>query len=297
MSDAREQVGEYRLRKCLQTGMTSQVYEVVEPRSGRHFAMKLLLPEHAANKEHRATLFHEAEVGIKLRHDNVINIIKINKSATNPHFVMEYFPAGDLRTRLTAKDPKEKEFLKANLKKVLKQVATALAYVNATGVVHCDIKPDNVLVNALGQAKIIDFAIAKRVRKGSGSGFLARLLGGGKKKKVQGTYSYMSPEQISNGPLDGRSDIYSFAAMAYELACGRPPFRGASVDEILKKHLTEKPPLVTSFNPDVADEFATYLNKCLAKKRDDRPDHFHRLLMDLKKMKVFKADPNPDDEE
>ena len=105
MSQGTQSVGEYKLGKLLQTGQTSQVYEVVEPRSGRHFAMKILLPEFADSKEHRRILFHEAAIGEKLRHENVINIVKVSKSDTTPHFIMEYFPSGSLRTRLLIERP------------------------------------------------------------------------------------------------------------------------------------------------------------------------------------------------
>ncbi len=285
MADAREQVGEYRLRRCLQTSSTAQVYEVIEPTSHRHFAMKLLLQDHADNKESRRMLFHEAAIGVKLRHDNIINIIKVSKSPKTPNFVMEYFPAGSLRVRLMSKDPVDKEFLKVNAKKIFKQVATGLAYVNSSGVVHCDIKPDNILVNGLVQAKIIDFAIARSVKK---AGFLSNLFR--KRGKAQGTPSFMSPEQIANGAIDGRADIYSYGATLYELTTGRPPFRGASIDEILKKQMTEVPQLVTHLNPDLTKEFGAFVAKMLEKKREKRHANFHEVLIDLRKIKVYKSD-------
>src|SRR5262245_51331822 len=103
MDNAAEIIDGYRLRSLLQTGQTSQVYEVVEVNSNRHFAMKLLLPESARNPEHRKLLIHEAEVGKLLTHPNVIRITKLNRSQTNPYFVMEYFPSGSLRTRMMLK--------------------------------------------------------------------------------------------------------------------------------------------------------------------------------------------------
>src|SRR5205823_2181437 len=103
-STAAEIIDGYRIRSHLQTGQTSQVYEVVELASNRHFAMKMLLPETARSAEHRRMLFHEAEVGKMLSHPNIIRIIKINRSPKLPYFVMEYFPSGSLRTRLLAKD-------------------------------------------------------------------------------------------------------------------------------------------------------------------------------------------------
>ncbi|MGL6072655.1 MAG: serine/threonine protein kinase [Fimbriiglobus sp.] len=291
MADARQKIGEYELRSLLQTGQTSQVYEVVEPRSGRHFAMKLLLPEFADNKHHRKILFHEAEIGVKLRHENVINIIKVSKSETTPNFVMEFFPSGSLRNRLLSKDPKEKEFLKVNARKIFKQVATGLAYMNSSGVVHCDIKADNILSNALGQTKIIDFAISKPVMKG----FFAKLFY--RPGKPQGTPSFMSPEQILGKILDGRSDIYSYGATLYELTTGRPPFRGTSMNELLQKHISEKPVAPSNYNTDLTDEFSALVVKMLAKRPEQRPGHFHEILMELKKIKIFKSIVDKDDDD
>ncbi len=291
MSEGNQMVGEYKLRSLLQTGQTSQVYEVIEPRSGRHFAMKILLPEFASSKEHRRILFHEAAIGEKLRHENVINIIKVSKSETTPNFIMEFFPAGSLRNRLLSKDPRDKEFLKVNAKKIFKQIATGLAYMNAKGVVHCDIKADNILSNAVGQTKIIDFAIAKTVQKG----FLARLFN--RPGKPQGTPSFISPEQITGRILDGRSDIYSYGATLYELTAGRPPFRGATMNELLKKHLQEKPQSPIYYNADVTEEFGNYLLKLLAKNPDQRPASFHEVLIELKKLRVYKSLAEKDDED
>src|SRR5829696_2417328 len=120
MADINETIGGYKLRALLQTGQTSQVFEVVEPHSNRHFAMKLLLPEAAAKGEERRHLFNEAEIGIKLTHQNVIRIHKVNKSPTTPHFIMEYFPSGSLRLRLQAKDF---SFVKEHARKIFKGAA------------------------------------------------------------------------------------------------------------------------------------------------------------------------------
>src|SRR5262245_41253508 len=104
MADLGEIIGGYKLRSLLYPGQSSQVFEVVEPTSHRHFAMKLLLPEAASNPEQRRALFNEAEIGIKLTHANVVRIHKVNRSQEAPHFIMEFFPSGSLRLRLQAKD-------------------------------------------------------------------------------------------------------------------------------------------------------------------------------------------------
>src|SRR4029079_4204991 len=210
MAETKETIGGYRLRSLLQAGQSSQVFEVIEPHSFRHFAMKILLPEHVSKPEKLRELFHEANIGTKIAHENVVNILKVNRDKKNPHFIMEFFPSGSLRVRLQSKDPKDKEFVKTHARKIFRQLATGLAYMNANGIVHCDVKPDNVLVNATGQAKIIDFAISKRVPTGLKKLFF-------KKGKPQGTPSYMSPEQIRAQKPDPRWDIYSFGCTLFEL--------------------------------------------------------------------------------
>jgi serine/threonine protein kinase len=280
---ADEILGAYRMLKHLVTGQTSQVWEVVENSSGRHFALKLLLPEKASQAEFRKSLVREATVGKQLAHPNIIRIVQVEPSATNPYFVMEFFPAGNLKLRImnAARDPKAKTFLLEHTQDILKQTATALAFMNAKGWVHRDVKPDNVLVNSAGDVRLIDFALAQRPPTG-----LARWFA--RKAKPQGTRSYMSPEQIRGQVLDRRADVYCFGASVYEVLTGRPPFRAASSQELLTKHITEKPASPQQFNPDVTDEFAALVLRMLAKKKEERPKDFHEVLMAMKSMRVYK---------
>jgi eukaryotic-like serine/threonine-protein kinase len=288
MADINEVIGGYRLRSLLQTGQTSQVFEVVEPTSHRHFAMKLLLPEAASDAEQRRALFNEAEVGIKLTHANVIRIHKVSRTQENPHFIMEFFPSGSLRLRLQAKDF---TFIKEHSRKIFKAVGTGLAYMNAMGYVHCDVKPDNILVNAIGETKIIDFAISKKIPTGMAKWFY-------RKKKPQGTPSFMSPEQISGAMPDPRSDVYSYGCTLFELTTGRPPFRGTSVNDLLSRHFKEKPAPPSAYNPDVTDEFSAFVLKLITKKMADRPANFHEVLISLKKVKqIYKSVIEQDDGE
>lgn len=276
MADIGELIGGYKLRALLHPGQKSQVFEVVEPHSNRHFAMKLLLPEAAAEEVEREVLFHEAEVGIKLTHPNVVRYFKVNRSKESPHFIMEFFPSGSLRSRLQQKDFK---YLRQNARKIFREAATGLAYMNASGYVHRDVKPDNILANPLGETKIIDFAITKKSTKG---GLFRR------KQKPQGTPSYMSPEQIKDDPQDARADIYSFGCTLFELTTGKKPFTGASQQDLLTKHFTDKPPYPSSLNKDVTEEFSALVVKCMAKKREDRPASFHDFLIGLQRVKIYK---------
>jgi serine/threonine-protein kinase len=282
---AEDIIGGYRVLKHMVTGQTSQVWEVVEASSGRHFAMKMLLPEKAHNPEMRRFLLHEADVGKELAHANIIRIVTVNRNAENPFFVMEYFPAGNLKLRIMHR---EIEFIRERAQDILKQAATALAFMNAKGWVHRDVKPDNMLVNMSGDLRIIDFALAQRIPTGWAKMFW-------RKAKPAGTRSYMSPEQIRGLPLDGRADVYSFAASAYELVTttaanvGRTPFRAGSNQELLQKHISEKPVSPRVFNADITEEFAELILQMLAKKKEDRPRDFHEVLMAMKTMKVYKG--------
>lgn len=278
---AEEIIGGYRLLNLMMTGQTSQVWEVVEVSSHRHFAMKILLPEHAVRPDSRRLLLHEANVGKKMAHPNIIRIVTVHLDKTNAYFVMEFFPGGSLKVRLMRK---QHDFVREHAHNIIKQAATALAFMNAQNWVHRDVKPDNLLVNSAGDVKLIDFALAKRVEKPSFLGRFFRF-----RAKAQGTRSYISPEQIRGEPLDGRADIYSFGAMCFEVVTGRVPFRGTSSQELLVKHITEKPVTPRTFNPDVTEEFGNLVLHMLGKKREDRPKDFHEVLMKLKTIKVFKT--------
>lgn len=280
MADVNELIGGYKLRSMLQTGQTSQVFEVVEPNSNRHFAMKLLLPEAAAKPEQRRALFNEAEVGEKLTHQNVIRIYKVNRSETTPHFIMEFFPSGSLRLRLQGKDF---SFIKEHSRKIFKQAATGLAYMNAMGYIHRDVKPDNILVNAIGDTKIIDFAISKKIPTGMGKWFY-------RKQQPQGTPSFMSPDQILGEMPSPQNDVYSYGCTLYELTTGRPPFRGSSTNDLLSRHFKEKAAPPSAFNPDLTDEFSAFVVKLVAKQKKDRPENFHEVLIALKKVRqIYKS--------
>jgi serine/threonine protein kinase len=283
---AEEILGGYSLKNLMMTGQSSQVWECVEVNSGRHFAMKLLLPETAVSAEHRHLLFHEASVGQKFAHPNIIRIVTVNKEPPSPYFVMEYFPGGSLKQRMMRK---QFDFVKEQALNIFKQAATALAFMNAQGWVHRDVKPDNMLVSSAGEVKLIDFALAQRIVKPSFFGKLFK-----KKVKAQGTRSYMSPEQIRGGFIDGRADIYSFGVSLYEVTTGRVPFRAATSQDLLTKHILEKPLSPKAHTPDLTDEFADLVLRMLAKKREDRPRDFHEVLMKLRTIRVYKSvDPKP----
>jgi serine/threonine protein kinase len=284
-----EFIGNYRLRKPLATGMNSQVYEVVELNSNLHFAMKLLLPEKVGDEELRKDLLHEAEVGMKLAHPNIIRVVHVDKSPKNPFFVMEFFPTGNLKDRINAavKFPRQAAFLRDRARDILKQAATAFAFINGKGWLHRDIKPDNILVNSACEVRVIDLAIAEPVVTGMASWFHRP------EKMAKGTLSYMSPETLRCERLDYRSDIYSFGATAYELVTGRPPFRAATHGDLMQKHLHEPALPAKTYNPMLTREFNELIMSMLEKDREKRPRNFHEVLMRMQKMHLYQRPKKP----
>ena len=139
-------------------------------------------------------------------------------------------------------------------------------------------------MQADGTVKLIDFALAQRAKHG-----LSRLFHS--QKMLQGTRSYMSPEQIRMKPLDQRSDLYSFGCMLYELASGKLPFTGVSTNELLNKHLKSPSPSIQAANRNITDDFAALVKRMLNKLPDDRPASMKEFLQDFRRIRIFKVPP------
>jgi serine/threonine protein kinase len=227
---------------------------------------------------------HEAKVGMALSHPNVIKVLRYAKDKDIQYMIMEFFPGGNIKLRLMRKHP----ILREKCHHILVQSGLGVAHLHDRGWVHRDIKPDNLLLNSSGEVRLIDFALAKRIERGGG---LFGIFGRRRKRgTTAGTRSYMSPEQILNRPLDERADIYSYGATIYEIASGRPPFRGASPNDLLNKHLKEKPAAPHMHVPDITEEFSQLCLRALAKDKKDRFRNMHELLSQLRTTKVFKGD-------
>ncbi len=221
---------------------------------------------------------------MELRHPNLIRVFDYVKDKTQPYFVMEYFPSQHLRLALGKRDLYE--VVKPKLHRIIRQAASALAYMNDKGWVHRDIKPENLIFNKTAEVRLIDYALALKVKSG-----LGKMFGG--KPPCQGTHSYMSPEQIRCEPVAITADIYSFGITCYELACGRQPFRADSPTQLLNKHLSEMPVPPTSHNKEVTPEFSDLIMKMLKKKPADRLQNLHEFNAQFSRVRVFKSDPMP----
>jgi serine/threonine protein kinase len=274
-------VGSYRLLGLAGTGRTVQVWEAVHQTDGTRAALKMILPEHANNAEQLALMKQEFLTGQKLNHPRVIRVFEFNKHRGLAYLALEFFGGQNLKQLLLQKND---DFQKL-LPKIAIQAAEGLAYFHSQGWIHRDVKPDNFLVTPEGDVKLIDFALA--TRKPS---FFGRLMGS---KKIQGTRSYMSPEQIRGEALDPRADIYSFGCMLFELFGGRPPFTGQTTNDLLNKHLRAGPPPLESMNRLVTPEFAELVRATLAKKPAARPESMNLVLDTLRRIRILNLPQRP----
>jgi serine/threonine protein kinase len=275
-----EYVGSYRLVNLIRAGKSCEVWDVANDVKGERLAIKLLAGEAARSREEIAFLKHEFQVAHDLDHPNVIKVYRFGRDRDRYYLLMELFQAPNLKQLIQ----QDVEALAPIATDFIHRAAEGLAYLHSKGWIHRDVKPDNFLVLPNGEVKLIDFALAIRRKTG-----LARLFAG--RSKIQGTRSYMSPEQIRGQPLDERADIYSYGCLVYELLGGKPPFTGTSTNELLNKHLRAPIPPPQAANRNISDEFANLLRSMLAKKPEDRPQTMRDILNELYVTPVFKTPP------
>lgn len=274
-----DHIGPYRLLKLIRAGAKTHVWEAMDPADNKRIAIKALQPDHCQDKHEIATLRHEYTVGHTLEHKYVNSVREYNVHRDIPYVVMDYFAAPNLKQAIR-ESPK---LCREHFPEILKQCALSLGHVHEKGWIHRDIKPDNYLMDAEANVRLIDFAIAIKVKKkpsGIGKMFAS-------KSAIMGTRSYMSPEQIRGDHLDPSADIYSLGCVLFELLAARPPYTGSSADELLKKHLRAPIPVLTSIDSQVTDSFSKLITKMLAKKPEHRPQSIKQVVKAANKIRIF----------
>ncbi|MGH9260360.1 MAG: serine/threonine-protein kinase, partial [Acidimicrobiales bacterium] len=260
--------GRYSLERELGRGGMGVVYLAREVRLDRPVAVKLLPPTRAADGRLRERFLREARTAAKLSHPNIIPIHAVDEVGDFVFFAMAYVEGETLTERVRRRGP----LPPSEAGQVLREVAWALAYAHGQGVVHRDVKPDNILLEAgTGRALVTDFGIAAAVR-GAGA------LDGG---EVVGTPEFMSPEQALGEPVDARSDLYALGLVGFFTLSGRLPFEGARVTEVLAKQVTEAAPPLTSVVAGVPRRFAQVIDRCLVKDPAERPQNAEELVEGL----------------
>lgn len=244
------------LERLIGRGGMGLVYLAREPRLDRLVAIKLLPPELAEQQEVRERFLREARIAAKLSHPNVIPIYRVEEASGFVYVVMAYIDGPTLGARIR----REGSLPHQEVARIIREVAWALAYAHARGVVHCDVKPDNILLDReSGRAIVTDFGIAQA----------GEATNDGASRPVVGTAHFMSPEQVTGKPLDGRSDIYSLGIVAWYALAGRLPFDGPQ-SEVLRKQVRDEPPSLTATNPEIPPLLAQTVHRALAKSVDAR---------------------------
>ncbi len=258
---ARAVSASYELGPEMGRGGMGIVYRARDRRLKRNVAVKVLPPELAYRAEIRSRFLREAETAAQLTHPHIVPIYSVDEADGLVYFVMACVDGENLGRRLHERGPMPI----ADVRRVLAEVADALAYAHARGVVHRDIKPDNILLDQDGdRALVTDFGIARAVIEGND----ARLTATG---MAIGTPAYMSPEQSAGDrEIDGRSDLYSLGVVAYQMIAGELPFRATSTPAMLVKHLSERPTPVDQRRPDCPPDLAAAVMRLLEKEPAQR---------------------------
>ncbi|HEU4631400.1 MAG TPA: serine/threonine-protein kinase [Gemmatimonadaceae bacterium] len=252
----------YEVEREIGRGGMGIVYLARDVRLKRPVAVKLLPPELAFRSEIRSRFLREAETAAQLSHPNIVPIYTVDEREGLVYFIMGYIDGGNLATRLAERGRVEPE----ETRRILREVADALAYAHGRGVVHRDIKPDNILLcgDDDGRAVVTDFGIARAVSEGADSRLTATGM-------AIGTPTYMSPEQAAGErDIDGRSDLYSLGIVGYQMLTGVPPFSANSTPALLVKHLSEVPRPVSDRVGGVPDDLARAIMLMLEKDPDAR---------------------------
>ena len=281
-SEAPGYIGPYRLLNVVNTGQTSQIWQAYHDGKKQFFGVKNLLDKFRRDREQVGYLRWEHVVGSKMDHERIIRIFEFEVDRGNPYLAMEWFSAPNLKQWIRQR----LEDIEHLMPRIIEQSTEAVAYFNSQGWIHRDIKPDNFLVSETGDVKLIDFALAQKKKRGLGKLIPTR-------SKVQGTRSYMAPEQIRGEPLDQRSDLYSLACTIYELVAGKPPYTGASANELLMKHLRSPPPAVEAANHKITSEFGQLLRRAMAKDPANRPNSAEDFLTAVRMTRLFRQTPRP----
>ncbi len=263
--------GRYEIIEELGKGGMGAVYRVEDTQAKEEIALKLIKPEIAAEKKTIERFRNELTTARKIRHKNVCGMYDLNEEKGTHYITMEYVPGEDLKSFLK----RSGHLTISKAISISKQVCEGLSEAHGSGVVHRDLKPANIMIDKSGNARIMDFGIARTIKaKGiTGEGVMI------------GTPEYMSPEQAEAKAVDTRSDIYSLGVILYEMITGRLPFEGGTPLSVAMQHKGETPKDPKEFNPQIPGDLSQLILKCLEKDKEIRYQSAEELQSELENVK------------
>jgi serine/threonine-protein kinase len=265
-----DMIGHYRILDKLGAGGMGEVYLAEDTRLDRRVALKFLPVESTDDEDCKARFLREARAAAALDHPNIIVVFEVDEFRNRPYIVMQHLQGKSLREIIKRSRLSLSEAIDTAM-----QVGAGLDKAHAAGIIHRDIKPSNIMIDADGQARVLDFGLA--VFRGGHD--LTRT------GSTLGTIGYMSPEQVRGEKVDQRSDIFSTGVILYEMLTGRAPFKRDSEAATLQAILNDLPDPVTRFVPELPDRLQAIIDKCLDKDRDVRYQHMDEFIADLKRLR------------
>ena len=278
-------ISHYRILEKLGAGGMGEVYLAEDMKLGRKVALKILGEEYTTSRDRLHRFEQEACAASALNHPNILTIHEIGVEEDRHFIATEYIDGLTLRHKMAGSPLEMREILDISI-----QVASALEEAHAAGIVHRDIKPDNIMIRRNGFVKVLDFGLAKLTenlidRSPSDGEAATRVMVHTDAGVVMGTSHYMSPEQARGKPMDARTDIWSLGVVMYEMVAGRIPFEGETATDVIVAITQKEAPPLARFASEVPAEFEWIINKALRKERDERYQTIKELLTDLRRLK------------